>query len=120
MVLRLVIPPFWVELLVVSNDPSLFDVPGEEVPEVRQEMPIRPEQVQEIRKAFDKAGILGQKERKELVNSVVVRGVTSLRELRAVEARRILTSIERRTGGDPKPKGSAWDDREEDTWIDKL
>lgn len=83
-------------------------------------MPIRPEQVQQIRGAFEEAGLSGQEERKLLINSVIIREVASLRELRAVEVRRVLAAIEQRSAAKPTSKGSAWADREEDTWIDKL
>lgn len=110
-----------VRLILVNDEPGLFDIPASrapEAPEALRELPIRPEQIQQIREAFDKAGVREQEERKSLINSVLIRDVTSLRELHAVEVRRILQAIEQRSK--PKSTGSAWDDREEDTWIDKL
>lgn len=104
----------------MSDEPGLFDIPSERAPEAVQVMRIRPEQVQQIRDAFDGAGIAEQEERKALINSIVVRGVASLRELHAVEVRRILAAIEGRSDRKPKSTGSAWDDRDEETWIDKL
>lgn len=100
---------------------SLFDIPetaAPTTPSVLPELPIRDEQVQEIRAAFDRAGIVEQDARKELIESVTLRQVASLRELRAVEARRIITRIDDTVK--PKATGSSWDTREEDTWIDKL
>lgn len=105
----------------MTDEPGLFDIPtsrAPEAPEALPELPIRPEQIQQIREAFDKAGVREQDERKSLTNSVLIRDVASLRELHAVEVRRILQAIEQRTK--PKSTGTAWDDREEDTWIDKL
>lgn len=110
-----------VRLILVNDEPGLFDIPTSrvpEAPEALQELPIRPEQIQQIREAFDKAGVREQEERKSLINSVLIRDVASLRELHAVEVRRILQAIEQRTK--PKSTGTAWDNREEDTWIDKL
>lgn len=107
-----------VRLSFVTYEPGLFDIPTEPAPEVLRELPIRPEQVQQIREAFDRAGITEQEDRKLLINSVIIRDVASLRELHATEVRRMLQAIEQQTK--PKPTGSAWDDREEDTWIDKL
>jgi hypothetical protein len=83
-------------------------------------LPIKPEQIQEIRAAFDKAGVESQSDRKALIESVVIREVASLRELRAVEARRILQRIDGLHSPQAASTGSAWDNREEDTWIDKL
>ncbi|MDE8670822.1 hypothetical protein PY310_19815 [Pseudarthrobacter sp. H3Y2-7] len=102
----------------MSDEPGLFDIPSQPAPEALRDLPIRPEQVQQIRQAFDDAGIAEQEDRKDLINSVVIRDVASLRELHAVEVRRVLLAIEQRTK--PKSTGSAWDNREEDTWIDKL
>lgn len=104
----------------MNDEPGLFDIPNDPALGSLQEMPIRPEQVQQIREAFDRAGLAGQGERKTLINSVVIRDVASLRELHAVEVRRILAAIEQGSADKPKSRGSAWDDREEDTWIDKL
>lgn len=112
---------FSVRLILVNDEPGLFDIPtsqAPEAPEALRELPIRPEQIQQIREAFDNAGVTDQDERKSLINSVLIRDVASWRELHAVEVRRILQAIEQRSK--PKSTGSAWDDREEDTWIDKL
>jgi hypothetical protein len=102
----------------MNDEPGLFDIPTESTPEAIQDLPIRPEQIKQIREAFDKAGVAEQEQRKALINSVIIREVASLRELHAVEVRRILLAIEQRAS--PKLTGSAWDTREEDTWIDKL
>lgn len=111
-----------VRLSLVTEEPGLFDIPTtptvEPAAAALQELPIRPEQVQQIREAFDNAGVTEQEDRKALINAVIIREIASLRELYAVEVRRVLQAIQQRTK--PKSTGSAWDDREEDTWIDKL
>lgn len=84
------------------------------------EIPIRPEQVDRIRRAFEDAQMASQHERKALVDAVVARDVPSLRDLTAVEGRRVLSRIKNREVEKPKTGGSSWDIREEDTWIDKL
>ncbi|MDE8670632.1 hypothetical protein PY310_18800 [Pseudarthrobacter sp. H3Y2-7] len=100
---------------------SLFEIAGSAPsPNVLAPLPIKPEQIQEIRNAFQKAGVASQDDRKALIESVVVREVSSIRELRAVEAPRILQRIEGLRSTKPASAGSAWDNREEDTWIDKL
>lgn len=103
-------------------DAALFHIGDEDAPTEKApvEPPIVPEQVSEIREAFDQAGIMEQDKRKALIESVVFRDVASLRELRAVESRRIIVRIRQRASAGPKPIGSAWETREEDTWIDKL
>lgn len=114
---------FQVGLIPVSeNEPALFevDVEGGRPQDAPVEPNIQSEQIQEIRTAFDRAGITEQEERRALIESIVFREVGSLRELRAVEARRIIIRIRQRAAARPKSTGSAWDTREEDTWIDRL
>ncbi|MDN4612317.1 hypothetical protein [Arthrobacter burdickii] len=83
--------------------------------------PIRDEQVDAIREAFAKASINDQDRRKEIVESAALREVTSLRELQAHEARRVLQRISESAATTSRSAGgSDWDLREEDTWIDKL
>lgn len=103
---------------------SLFDLQSPPVggDSAQQEMAIRNEQVVRIREQFDRLGIDDQKQRQELIESAAFRPVASLRDLTAVEARRIITRLMERSS---KPStlrsgGSSWDNREEDTWIDKL
>lgn len=102
-----------VSSLFEINEPALS-------PNVLAPVPIKPEQIQAIRDAFENAGVVSQNDRKALIESVVVREVASLRELKAVDVRRILQRIEGLSSPKPTDIGSAWDNREEDTWIDKL
>lgn len=101
---------------------SLFEIdePASSSPSVLAPLPIRREQIQAIRDAFAKAGVASQDDRKALIESVVVHEVASLRELKAVEAGRILQRINGLRSSKAASAGSAWDNREEDTWIDKL
>lgn len=85
------------------------------------EQPIRADQVAAIREAFTAAGISSQARRQEIAQSCVVRPLASLRELTAAEAHRVLKRIKENATAKPRPSSaSAWDLREEDTWIDKL
>lgn len=106
-----------------DHDDALFDLGSTEdpIPEPPRPAPIREDQIAEIRAAFEAAGITDQDERRELIESCVQRSVTSLRELRATDARFILERLAARSasrGG--TDTGSAWDQREGDTWIDRL
>lgn len=106
---------------VYDEPSSLFEIDGSAPsPNVLAPLPIKPGQIQEIRDAFEKAGVASQDDRRALIESVVLREVASLRELKAVEARRILQRINGLCNSNPATTGSAWDNREEDTWIDKL
>ena len=80
---------------------------------------IRDDQVAELRSAFDAAGITDQAERKQVVQSAVPRPIVSLRELRATDVRHVLARIVAR-GTASARMGSDWDQRGEDTWIDRL
>ena len=100
--------------------PSLFEVEAPGALTTQAPLPVRPDQIAEIRDAFHHAGITDQDQRKEIVESVAFRAVASLRDLQAVEAHRILKVIKGMQVSKADRKGSAWDNREEDTWIDKL
>lgn len=99
---------------------SLFEIDEPATIATSRDMPIRPDQVQQIRHAFDSAAITSQEDRKALIESVVFRTVSTVRDLHAVETRRVIKRINERAASAPKTAGSAWDTREEDTWIDKL
>lgn len=83
--------------------------------------PIDDEQVSSIRAAFSAAGIHDQERRRQITQSCVVRPLSTLRELTAAEAHRVLKRIKDVAAPKLRPAGgSDWDLREEDTWIDKL
>lgn len=106
---------------VYGEASSLFEIDEPALsPNVLAPLPIKTEQIQAIRDAFERAGVEGQDDRKALIESVVLREVSSIRELRAVDVPRILQRIEGLRSSKPASTGSAWDNREEDTWIDKL
>lgn len=102
------------------DEPGLFDLPEEPVEPAQPNPLISEDQVAAIRAAFERAGITSMQERQELVQSCVIRSVSSIREVYAHEARRILRRIEGRKPGGLPSSGSAWDNRDEPTWIDKL
>lgn len=99
---------------------GLFDV----APEHSAAQPVDPkitdEQVQKIRDAFAEASIDGMDERKAIIESVTIRPVATIRELLAKDVRPILRRIEQRRNYTGPSTGSAWDNREEDTWIDRM
>ncbi|GAB3572571.1 hypothetical protein GCM10027405_39520 [Arthrobacter alkaliphilus] len=100
---------------------SLFEIDAPEGQAPLQHMPITDEQIAQIRAAFVDASINEQHERKSVIESCVVRPVTSLRDLYAADAHRVLSLIRQRKEARPKVEGgSAWDNREEETWIDRL
>lgn len=107
----------------VIDDPGLFDLPR--TPEAAQfQLPaIRDDQIAEIRAAFEMAGILDQDARRVIVSRAAARDVASLRDLKAQEARAVIAVIAAQRAEAASPaegRGSAWDNRESDTWIDRL
>jgi DNA polymerase-3 subunit epsilon len=106
----------------VSGELSLFG--GDESPEepdqpVSAEAGIADWLVDDIRTALTTRGLTTMTERQKAIESIVDRPVESLRSLTRAEALRVLASLRSQpmaqAGG-----GSAWDARDEDTWIDRL
>lgn len=106
---------------MIQEEPGLFDIPeAAPISSVIEDRSISPEQVAAIRAAFDKAGISDIGDRQEVVQSCVIRRISNIRELYSREVRQVLTRIEGWGRMSEETTGSAWDNREEDTWIDKL
>lgn len=106
---------------MTHEEPGLFDLP-EAAPTapVIEDIPISPEQIASIRSAFDAAGIADMGERQEIIQSCVIRKISNIRELYSRDVRQVLARIEGWGSKSAPTSGSAWDNREEDTWIDKL
>src|SRR5690348_7586339 len=105
----------------MSGDLSLF---GEDEPEapaqpVPREAPIADWLVDELRRTLAAHGLTTMAERQQAIEAAAERPVESLRSLTRAEALRVLERLSpvraERTGAT-----SAWDDRDEDTWIDRL
>lgn len=100
---------------------SLFELDMPQIQGQLEPKPITDDQIARIRAAFADAGINEQNDRKAVIKACIVRPVTSLRDLYATEAHRVLGLIRDRKEAEPKTVGgSAWDNREEETWIDRL
>ena len=81
--------------------------------------PIADWQVDLLRKALDARGLTTMSERKLAVEAAAGRRVESLRDLAHGEALTVLSQLGQQRGASRMEK-SAWDDRDEDTWIDRL
>ncbi len=101
---------------------NTFDIFGrlDESADAPADPPIRDSQVQQLRAAFAAAGIASMDDRRAIIESCTIRPVRSIRELLAKDVRPILRRIQERNLNSPQINGSAWDNRDEDTWIDKL
>lgn len=85
--------------------------------------PISEEEIEKIRSAFAKANIIDQEKRQRFIQSTLGREVSSLSAVLSHEVPRIiygLNDIIFAAKFSTANERSAWDDREEDTWIDKL
>ena len=105
----------------MSDELSLFgDDPAEPPPVAPPTSPPASDwQVDLLRKALDGRGLTEMADRQQAIETAAGRPVESLRALTQEEALSVLN----RLGQAPakKPAGtSAWDDRDEDTWIDRL
>ncbi|ASN19314.1 hypothetical protein [Arthrobacter sp. YN] len=106
---------------MTQDKPGLFDLPEPVIAApVITDTPISPVQIASIRDAFDIAGITDMSTRQEVIQSCVVRRITNIRELYSRDVRQILSRIDAWGRKTEPASGSAWDNREEDTWIDKL
>jgi DNA polymerase-3 subunit epsilon len=105
----------------VSGELSLFDdeQPAEPVRQVSGPAPIADWQVDVLRKTLTAHGLTTMLERRQAIEAAAGRPVQSLRALTHAEALLVLSRLgpppESQTGS-----SSAWDNRNEDTWIDRL
>lgn len=75
-------------------------------------------QLELIRKILDARGLTETAARRAVVEGAVGRSVESLRHLTFAEAHTVVEAISKRPNS--TPQASAWDSRDEDTWLDKL
>ncbi|GAB2644646.1 hypothetical protein GCM10027270_35410 [Nocardioides ginkgobilobae] len=75
-----------------------------------------------LRRALDAQGLVDMTDRKLAVERAVGRSVDSLRDLSAVEVRAVLAHFAAMPGSDSESgsQNSSWDERDHDTWIDRL
>jgi hypothetical protein len=74
-----------------------------------------------IRRAFAKLGVADARDQFAVVLELTGQRISAVAQLEARHAQTLIYGLEEksRTSG-RKHTGNAWDDREEDTWIDKL
>lgn len=105
---------------MLPND-GLFDLPDAASGTATSlDSPINPRQVEQLRAAFEGAAITSMDERQKIIGESTGRQVENIRQLFSREVMAILSHIDRTGRRVEKTRSSAWDDREEDTWIDKL
>lgn len=100
---------------------GLFDLGNESQDRVENSpAPARDEQIDAIRRGLDDAGLVSQDDRREFVNLVILSEVNSLRELTALQARRVIDRLQADRASTKAGSGTSWDNREHDTWIDRM
>lgn len=78
-------------------------------------------QVAQLRASLDATGLTDMGKRQALIERLVGRPVATLRDLTWTEGRALAERLaSERSKISKKPKASSWDDREEDSWIDRL
>jgi hypothetical protein len=107
----------------VSGDLSLFGddqpaEPDELAQPVRTEASIADWLVDSLREALTARGLTTLVERQQAIEAAAGRPVESLRSLTTAEAMRVLERLSPSSA--QKASASAWGDRDEDTWIDRL
>lgn len=80
--------------------------------------PIADWQVDLLREALGARGLTTMADRQRTIESAAGRPVESLRALTSGEATEVLSSLGQQSTR--RSQQSSWDDREEDTWIDRL
>ncbi|MAY97870.1 MAG: hypothetical protein CMH84_15255 [Nocardioides sp.] len=105
----------------MTEDLSLFGDDESATPPVQEtgSTSIADWQVDLLRKALDARGQQSMAERKLAIEAAAGRSVDSLRALSHDEALRVLSQLGQQGSASPREQ-SAWDDREGDTWIDRL
>lgn len=81
--------------------------------------PVADWQVDLLRKALDARGLTQMADRQQAIQAAAGRSVNSLRDLSHDEALSVLSRLGKAPAASESGK-SAWDDRGEDTWIDRL
>lgn len=102
------------DLPLFGNDPS--PAPAEAVKATTQ---IADWQVDLLRKALDVRGLTSMADRQQAIESAAGRAVESLRALSHDEGLQVLSRLGQQASAGRSDR-SHWDDREEDTWIDRL
>lgn len=107
--------------LVTLPHDGLFDLPSA-TPEAAASLdsPISPRQVAQLRAAFEATAITSMDERQKIIQQSTGRQVENIRQLFSREVMAILSRIDKTGRQVETTQRSAWDDREEDTWIDRL
>lgn len=101
---------------------NIFDEPSDTpVTDSTDPRPMSDYQRSEIRSLFQRLDVTTAGEQFQLVRDLIGVQLTSVTQLTAADAQRLLSRLTVRvTASARTPTGNAWADRDGDTWIDKL
>ena len=103
----------------MSFEPALFgdDEPAEQA-QLLAPAPVKEWQVELLRKSLDSRGLQSMDDRQRLVEEHVGRPIASNRAMTRDEAMALLTKLG--SNAPTRDFTSTWDNRDEETWIDRL
>ncbi|MEU4450207.1 hypothetical protein AB0F44_02700 [Nocardioides sp. NPDC023903] len=104
----------------MTDDDMLFQLGDEPEAQAAAAQPAAAWQIEQLRTALDTLGMTEMSERQRVVEELVGHPITALKELTYDEVRPLLEGLHARKAASPTSSTSAWDDRDEDTWIDRL
>ena len=104
-----------------SGATSLFDLEDSSEPPSRQVLLMTDQQRLEIRSLFGQIGVGDAARQFAITEELTGTRIRSVGELDSATAHRLISGLRLRITDSGKPRtGNAWDDREDDTWIDRL
>ncbi|WP_349426542.1 hypothetical protein [Microbacterium sp. LWS13-1.2] len=90
-------------------------------PAIVRPIPMNRAQRSEIRQLFAGLNVATAAQQFEVTAELTGVRITSVHELDAATAHRLIGALKRRAQASGRvTTGNSWDDREEDTWIDRL
>lgn len=85
--------------------------------------PMTPEQRAQIRELFNELGVIDARAQFDVVKELTAVDIARVVDVSAATAQRLIEGLRRRLSKSATPRaagGTAWDQREGDTWIDKM
>ncbi|WP_144832551.1 hypothetical protein [Microbacterium sp. BH-3-3-3] len=105
----------------MSDQPSLFDFEEPEQPVEPTTYPMTPDQRVVIGGHFRTLGIVDAPTQFEVVAELIGVRISRVQDLTARQAVTLIGRLESRVAaGGRSATGSSWDQRDHDTWIDRL
>ncbi|WP_406032200.1 hypothetical protein OG801_27310 [Nocardioides sp. NBC_00163] len=104
----------------MTDDDMLFRFGDEPEEQPAAVQPAAAWQIEQLRTALDNLGVTEMSERQMVVEEIIGHSITALKDLTYDKVRPLLEGLHARKAASPSSSSSAWDERDEDTWIDRL